>query len=120
MMKLGRMATWCPLLPGQGWSTSETGASEMHDKPLPSASSISPVLPILAGVLAVAIFAIDTISTLDIAIAVLYAVVVLMGANFLQRRGVLLLSSACLATPKTKALNCKSGMHIDPDRSRSC
>jgi PAS domain S-box-containing protein len=97
MMKLGRMATRWPLLPGQGRSTSGTGASEMHDKPLPSASSISPVLPILAGVLAVAIFAIDTISTLDIAIAVLYAVVVLMGANFLQRRGVLLLSSACLA-----------------------
>src|SRR4051812_24259543 len=90
MMKPGRMAT-------HSLSTSATGAGEMHDKPLPLGSSISPVLPILAGVLAVAIFAIDTISTLDIAIAVLYAVVVLMGANFLQRRGVLLLSSACLA-----------------------
>jgi hypothetical protein len=87
MMKPGRIATRWPLLPGQGRSTSETGASEMHDKPLSSASSASPVLPILAGVLAVAIFAIDTISTLDTAIAVLYAVVVLMGANFLQRRG---------------------------------
>ena len=31
------------------------------------------------------------------AIAVLYCVVVLMGASFLQRRGVLLLSSTCLA-----------------------
>jgi PAS domain S-box-containing protein len=97
-MKPGRITTrWPPLLPGRGRTTSGTGASEMHDKPLPSAPSASPILPIIAGVLAVGIFAIDTVSTLDIAIAVLYAVVVLMGANFLQRRGVLLLSSACLA-----------------------
>ena len=97
MMKLGRKTTRWPLLSGRGRTTSGTGASEMHDKPLPSAPSASHILPIIASVLAVGIFAIDTISTLDIAIAVLYAVVVLMGANFLQRRGVLLLSSACLA-----------------------
>lgn len=69
----------------------------MDDKALPPSPSNSPILPILAGVLAVAIFAIDTISTFDIAIAVLYAVVVLMGASFLQRRGVLILSAVCLA-----------------------
>src|ERR1700716_2284299 len=97
MMKLGRKTTRWPLLSGRGRTTSGTGASEMHDKPLPSAPSASHILPIIASVLAVGIFAIDTISTLDIAIAVLYAVVVLMGANCLQRRGVLLLSSACLA-----------------------
>src|SRR4051794_23568731 len=96
MMKLGRIATgWSPLSRQGG--TSKTGARTMDDKALPPSRSNSPILPILSCVLAVAIFAIDTISTLDIAIAVLYAVVVLMGASFLQRRGVLLLSTACLA-----------------------
>jgi hypothetical protein len=40
--------------------------------------------------LAIAIFIVDTVTTLDIAVAVLYVVVVLMATNFLQRRGVLL------------------------------
>ena len=69
----------------------------MYDQPQRSTPSTSPLLLVTTGLLAVGIFAIDTVSTLDIAIAVLYAVVVLMGANFLRRRGVLLLSAACLA-----------------------
>ena len=44
-----------------------------------------------------AIFAVDTFTLLDIAIAVLYVVVVLLAANVLQRRGVLLVSAGCLA-----------------------
>src|SRR6478735_2318064 len=97
MMKFGRIATrWSPLS-GQGGTTSGVGASEMDDRALPPTLSNPPLLPIIAGALAVGIFVVDTASTLDMAIAVLYCVVVLMGASFLQRRGVLLLSSACLA-----------------------
>ena len=97
MMKLGRIATrWSPLS-GQGGTTSGVGASEMDDRALPPTLSNPPLLPIIAGALAVGIFVVDTASTLDMAIAVLYCVVVLMGASFLQRRGVLLLSSTCLA-----------------------
>ena len=93
MMKFGRIATrWSPLS-GQGGTTSGVGASEMDDRALPPTLSNPPLLPIIAGVLAVGIFVVDTASTLDMAIAVLYCVVVLMGASFLHRRGVLLLSS---------------------------
>ena len=68
----------------------------MQPKLLFAAFASSPILPLTAGAIAVGIFLIDTITTLDIAIAVLYVVVVLMAANFLPRRGVLLVSSACL------------------------
>jgi two-component system, LuxR family, sensor kinase FixL len=46
--------------------------------------------------LAIAIFIVDTVTTLDIAVAVLYVVVVLMATNFLQRRGVLLVGLGCI------------------------
>ena len=46
-------------------------------------------------VLAIIIFVIDTFTPLNIAIAVLYVIVVLMAANFLRRRGVILVSLAC-------------------------
>ena len=54
------------------------------------------LLPIGAGALAIAIFVIDTITTLDIAVAVLYVAVVLMAANFLQRRGLIMVAAGCL------------------------
>ena len=57
----------------------------------------SPILPLIAGAFAIGIFLVDTVTPLDIAIAVLYVVVVLLAANFLQRRGVLLVAAACLA-----------------------
>ncbi len=50
-----------------------------------------------AGAIAIIIFAIDTFIPFDIAIAVLYVIVVLMAANFLRRRGVILVSLACVA-----------------------
>jgi two-component system, LuxR family, sensor kinase FixL len=62
--------------------------------PAPSSAS---VLLVIAGAFAIGIFVIDTATTLDIAIAVLYVIVVLLAANFLQRRGVLLVSSGCVA-----------------------
>ncbi len=50
-----------------------------------------------AGAIAIIIFAIDTFIPFDIAIAVLYVIVVLMAANFLRRPGVILVSLACVA-----------------------
>jgi two-component system, LuxR family, sensor kinase FixL len=61
------------------------------------AFSTWPASPLIAGAIAIIIFAIDTFTPLDIAIAVLYVIVVLMAANFLQRRGVILVSLACAA-----------------------
>jgi signal transduction histidine kinase len=65
-----------------------------HTSP-PSALRNWPASPLIAGGLAIVIFAIDTFTPLDIAIAVLYVIVVLMAANFLRRRGVILVSLAC-------------------------
>src|SRR3984893_8937028 len=50
-----------------------------------------------AGAIAIIIFAIDTFIPFDIAIAVLYVIVVLMAATFLGRRGVIIVSLACVA-----------------------
>jgi two-component system sensor kinase FixL len=61
-----------------------------------SAPGASPALLVAAGAFAIAIFAIDTFTLLDIAIAVLYVVVVLAAANVFHRRGVLLVSTGCL------------------------
>jgi two-component system, LuxR family, sensor kinase FixL len=56
-----------------------------------------PASRLIAGAIAIIIFAIDTFIPFDIAIAVLYVIVVLMAANFLPRRGVILVSLACVA-----------------------
>jgi PAS domain S-box-containing protein len=61
------------------------------------ATAASPILPVAAAAIGIAIFLLDTFTSLDIAIAVLYVAVVLMAARFLQRRGVLIVSAACLA-----------------------
>ena len=53
-------------------------------------------LSIATLLFAVAIFLVDTFTPLDIAIAVLYVVVVLTAANLFERRGLLLVSGACL------------------------
>src|ERR1700694_5015062 len=71
--------------------------SETQDKSPSPAFAGSPIVPVIAGAIAIAIFIIDTATPLDIAIAVLYVLVVLMAANSFQRRGVLLVASTCLA-----------------------
>jgi PAS domain S-box-containing protein len=55
------------------------------------------VLPLIAGAIGVGIFLVDTFTTLDIAIAVLYVVVILVAANFLQRSGVIVVGMLCAA-----------------------
>src|SRR5262245_58518691 len=59
--------------------------------------SASEALPLTAGAIGIGIFLIDTFTTLDIAIAVLYVVVVLVASHFLQRLGVILVASLCAA-----------------------
>jgi PAS domain S-box-containing protein len=53
--------------------------------------------PLLAGAIAAGVFVVDTFTTLETAIAVLYVIVVLLAANVLQRRGILLVGSGCAA-----------------------
>jgi PAS domain S-box-containing protein len=72
-------------------------ANEMKNESSAATLAVSPILPVVAGVFALAIFIVDTATPLDIAIAVFYVVVVLMAANFCRRRGVLLVAAGCLA-----------------------
>jgi two-component system, LuxR family, sensor kinase FixL len=61
------------------------------------ARAASWILPVTAGALAIGIFVVDTVTPFGVAVAVLYVVVVLMAANFCQRRGVLLVAAGCVA-----------------------
>jgi len=53
--------------------------------------------PVIAIAFAIAIFIVDTFTPLGIAVAVLYSVIVLMAGRFVQRRNLVLISSACIA-----------------------
>jgi PAS domain S-box-containing protein len=66
-------------------------------KPYAYSLSASQVLPLTAGAIGIGIFLVDTFTTLDIAIAVLYVVVILAVANFLRRRGVIKVAGLCAA-----------------------
>lgn len=56
----------------------------------------SRVLSLVLVGLTLAIFAVDALTPLDVAIAVMYVVVVLLSASVWRRRGVILTSAACL------------------------
>src|SRR5882757_3460560 len=55
------------------------------------------MMPSLAAIVAVAIFVVDTVTPLDIAIAVLYVAVVLLAMDFVGRKGVLIVAAGCAA-----------------------
>jgi two-component system sensor histidine kinase KdpD len=55
------------------------------------------VLPIFAVALAIGIFAVDTTTDAEIAVAVLYVAVVLMSVRFCETRGVILVALGCMA-----------------------
>src|ERR1700731_2415400 len=76
----------------------------MGAKPRSLAFTAARMFPVLAALFAPAIFVVDTATTLDIAVAVLYVVVVLLSANFLARRGVLLVASGCAILTVTSLL----------------
>lgn len=73
----------------------------------------SPVLLITAVAIAAVIFVIDTITELEVAVAVLYVAVVLIAVRIIERRGVLLVSSGCIALTALSAFL----SHSDPLRS---
>lgn len=80
--------------------------------PVPVSAKHSPVLSVATILFAVAIFVVDTFTPLDIAIAVLYVVVVLMAANLFDRTGVLLVTAACLGLTITSFL-LSHGLKVD-------
>lgn len=57
----------------------------------------TPLLSALLVSLTLLIFLVDTFTPLDVAIAVMYVVVVLLSANMWRRRGVIMTSAICLA-----------------------
>ena len=61
-----------------------------------SASLAPSLLPLATVVLAIGIFVVDTITDLEIAVAVLYVTVVLISVRFCRRRGVILVSATCM------------------------
>jgi two-component system sensor histidine kinase KdpD len=61
-----------------------------------SAHKSSIVFPIITFAAAIVIFAVDTITNLEIAASVLYVAVVLLSVRFWQSRGVILVSLGCM------------------------
>lgn len=53
-------------------------------------------MAVMATVLAAVIFALDTFSPFDMAIAVLYVVVILLAADYVERRGLLAIAGLCV------------------------
>src|SRR5258705_4089874 len=68
----------------------------MADEPRTRRFAASLFFPIAAIALAIAIFVIDTATPLEAAVAVLYVVVVMLSSGFMARRGLLLVSYACI------------------------
>jgi PAS domain S-box-containing protein len=73
------------------------GTIAMVHEQSPRATVDSLAFPVVVGLLAIGIFTVDVLSRLPDAVAVLYVVVVLLSVNFLQWRGVLLVSLGCAA-----------------------
>lgn len=64
-------------------------------RPASAAAQVSPVLLLLAAVVAVAIFVVDTLTPLDIAVAVLYVAVVLLAVDFTGFAGIMAVAAGC-------------------------
>jgi maltodextrin utilization protein YvdJ len=56
----------------------------------------SSVLPAALAALAIGIFIIDTLTDLEIAVAVFYVAVVLISVGIFRKRGVMLVSAGCI------------------------
>ena len=69
----------------------------------------SSLLPITAVVLAGAIFVADTTTDLEIAVAVLYTVVVLMSLTFCSARGIILIAAGCMGLAVLSAVLSPAG-----------
>ena len=78
---------------------------ELPSRPVANSFALS----VTTAAIAVAIFVVDTIAPLDIAIAVLYVAVVLLAARFLARRGVVLVALGCVALAVVSHLLSRQG-----------
>ena len=56
-----------------------------------------PIVPVAAGALAIAIFVVDTLTHVDVAVGVLYVAVVLIVVRSFEQRVVLLVAAGCMA-----------------------
>ena len=56
-----------------------------------------PLLPVMLALLAAAIFLADTVTNLEIAVAVFYVAIVLIAVRYLDQRGVAMVAAACMA-----------------------
>ena len=67
-------------------------------KAAPSFPAVKPssLLPVIAIVLAVAIFVVDTVTDLEIAVPVFYTAVILISVRFCTRRGVIFVGLGCI------------------------
>jgi hypothetical protein len=65
---------------------------QVEDSPNSPAIVMTRALPVIGAVTAIGIFILDTITPEDSAVAIMYVVVVLLSARFLQRRAVILAS----------------------------
>jgi len=61
-----------------------------------SRTAASSNLPVATAALAIGIFVFDTVTDLEIAAAVFYIAVVLMSVRFCQKRGVVVVATACM------------------------
>jgi PAS domain S-box-containing protein len=73
------------------------GETSMEHKPPSREFATGLTFAVGAIAFAIAIFIIDTFTPLGLAVAVLYAVIVLMAGRFVQRRGLLVISFSCIA-----------------------
>jgi signal transduction histidine kinase len=71
-----------------------------NSRPLPpptQGTATSSVLLVVGVLIAAAVFVADTVTQLEIAVAVLYVAVILIAVRVLERRGVLIVALACVA-----------------------
>jgi two-component system sensor kinase FixL len=71
-------------------------------------------LPVLTGIVALAIFILDTVTHFEIDVPVLYVAVVLLAVRFLKARGVMFVTGACIALAILSDLLTRHGEYSSP------
>ena len=88
---------WPALTPPSGQNTTISLDHIFRNRPGYRAGTTPSIFPYAAGTLAIVIFVIDTLTDLEIAFPVFYIAVVLISVSFLEKRGVMVVSLACMA-----------------------
>ena len=77
-------------------------------------TAAGPAVLVAAGFIAAAIFVADTLTQLEIAVAVLYVAVILISVRTLERRGVLIVALACVTLTDREAAPLLKGLLTRP------